>query len=192
MKKIFSFAVIVLLSFLFANTNTFAQGKKYVGIGFNMAIPMGNFSDAAGVGIGGTASFEMQFTPNITGIATAGYLSFGGKDFSGPGYSFSYSYSDVPIMAGIKYYFTPGVPFYGIGQIGLQFFNSNYEYSSSVAPYLLPITSGSESSTEFALAIGAGYEIPVGVNGTVDISGAFNIISDLNYLGIRAAYRFGL
>jgi opacity protein-like surface antigen len=190
MKKLSSFALIVLLSFTL--TNTFAQGKNYLGIGANLALPMGSFSDVAGVGIGGTASFEMEFTPNITGIATAGYLSFGGKDFSGPDYSYSYGYSDIPIMAGIKYYFTPGVPFYGIGQIGFQIFNSNYDYQSTIPGYEFSFSGSSESSTEFAFAIGAGYEIPAGANGVIDITGTFNIISNLNYLGARVAYRFGI
>ena len=78
MKKMLSFAVILLVAF--AMNNTFAQGKNHVSIGANLALPMGSFSDFAGVGIGGTATFEMGFTPNITGIATAGYISYGGKD----------------------------------------------------------------------------------------------------------------
>lgn len=180
MKKMLSFAVILLLSF--AMTNTFAQGKNYLGIGANLAFPMGSFGDAAGTGFGGSVSFEMNFTPNITGIATAGYLKFGGQDF---GY-FSYDYDAIPIMAGIKYYFTPATPFYAIGQIGFQIFNANASYTG---PYGFDV---SGSSTNFGLALGAGYEIPVGPNGAIDVTGTFNIVSDLNYVGIRAAYRFGI
>lgn len=182
MKKLLSLVVIILLSF--AMTNTFAQGKNYLGIGANVALPMGTFGDIAGTGFGGSASFEMGFTPNITGIVTAGYLKFGGQDF---GY-FSYDYDAIPIMAGIKYYFAPATPFYAIGQIGFQIFNANATYSG-------PFSYGfdvSGSSTEFGIALGAGYEIPVGTSGAVDVTGTFNIVSDLNYIGIRAAYRFAL
>lgn len=180
MKKLFS--IVVLLVFAFSLNNTMAQGKNHLGIGLNLALPMGAFGDAAGMGFGGTISYEMDFTPNITGIASAGYLKFGGKDFG----FFSYDYSDIPIMAGIKYYFTPATPFYGIAQIGFQIFNANASYSG---PYGFDV---SGSSTEFAFSIGAGYEIPVGLNGAVDLTGTFNLISDLNYIGIRAAYRFGI
>jgi len=180
MKKLLSFVVIILLSF--AMSSTFGQGKNYIGIGANLALPMGTFGDAAGMGFGGSASFEMEFTPNITGIASAGYLKFGGKDFG----FFSYDYDAIPIMAGIKYYFTPANPFYAIGQIGFQIFNANASYTG---PFGFDV---SGSSTEFAFAIGAGYEVPVGTNGAIDLTGTFNIVSDLNYIGIRAAYRFGL
>ncbi len=185
MKKLLSFAVILV--FAFAVNNTIAQGKNYLGIGANLALPMGSFGDVAGVGIGGTVSFEMEFTPNITGIASAGYLAFGGEDFTGPDYSWSYSYSDIPIMAGIKYYFTPGVPFYAIGQIGFQMFDSHYEATGFGYDY-----SGSGTSTEFAFSIGAGYEVPIGKNAALDLTGTFNLVSDLNYLGARVAYRFGI
>lgn len=180
MKKML--LVLVILAFAFSMNTTFAQGKNYLGIGANLALPMGSFGDAAGMGFGGSASFEMTFTPNITGIVTAGYLKFGGKDFG----FFSYDYSDIPIMAGIKYYFTPGIPFYAIGQIGFNFFNANASYTG---PFGISATS---SSTEFGLGLGVGYEVPVGMNGAIDLTGMFNIISDLNYIGIRAAYRFGI
>lgn len=180
MKKLLS--VLVILAFSFAMNNTFAQGKNYLGIGANLAIPMGSFGDAAGMGFGGSASFEMSFTPNITGIVTAGYLKFSGKDFG----FFSYDYDAIPIMAGIKYYFTPATPFYAIGQIGFQIFNANATYSG---PFGFDV---SGSSTEFGLGLGVGYEVPVGMSGAIDLTGMFNIVSDLNYVGIRAAYRFGI
>jgi opacity protein-like surface antigen len=152
---------------------------------------LGSFGDVAGVGFGGTASFEMEFTPNITGIASVGYLSFGGKDFTTPYYNYSYGYTDVPVMAGVKYYCTPGIPFYGIRQIGFQIFNNNYSSTVTVPGYYNGV-SVSASSNEFAFAVGAGYEIPVGLKGALDVTGTFNLISNLNYIGARVAYRFGI
>ncbi|HEY6906956.1 MAG TPA: outer membrane beta-barrel protein [Ignavibacteriaceae bacterium] len=190
MKKLFS--IVVLLVFAFSMNSTMAQGKNYLGIGANLALPLGTFGDVAGVGFGGTVSFEMEFTPNITGIASAGYLSFGGKDFTSPYYSYSWGYSDIPIMAGVKYYFTPSTPFYGIAQIGFQIFDGHYKITSTVPGYENFYSGSAGSSTEFGFAIGAGYEIPVGLKGAIDLTGTFNLVSDLNYIGVRAAYRFGI
>ena len=190
MKKMLS--IVVILIFAFSMSNTFAQGKNHVSIGANIALPMGTFGDLAGVGIGGTATFEMGFTPNITGVATAGYISFGGKDFTDVYYSYSYGYSVIPIMVGAKYYFTPGVPFYGIAQIGFQIFNANYSSTVNVPGYYNFSGSASGSSTEFAFAVGAGYEIPVGTSGAIDVTGTFNLVSNLNYIGARVGYRFSL
>lgn len=192
MKKMLFF--LVILAFAFSMNTTFAQGKNHLGIGANLALPIGStFSDQAGIGFGGTASFEMEFTPNITGIATAGYISFGGKDISGPGFTASYGFSDIPILAGIKYYFTPGMPFYGIGQVGLHFLNSNYSVSYSIPGFQYSASGTGGSTSEFGLGAGVGYEIPVGLKGAIDVSGMIHIVSSsFTHIGVRAAYRFGI
>ena len=70
MKKLLTVLVIIF----FAAGFNLAQHKNHLGIGVNVSLPMGSFSDAAGVGFGGTVSYEMGFTPNITGIVSAGYI----------------------------------------------------------------------------------------------------------------------
>ncbi len=192
MKKML--LVLVILAFTLSMNNTFAQGKNYLGIGANLAIPMGSdFSNVAGIGIGGTASFEMEFTPNITGIGTAGYISYGGKDINEFDFTASYGYSDIPILVGIKYYFTPGMPFYGIGQVGLHFLNSNYSASSTIPGFQYSISGSTGSTSEFGLGVGVGYEIPVSLKSAIDVSGMIHIVSgSFTHIGIRAAYRFGI
>jgi opacity protein-like surface antigen len=95
-------------------------------------------------------------------------------------------------MVGAKYYFTPGVPFYGIAQIGFQIFNANASSTTNVPGFGGFNVSASGSSTEFAFAVGAGYEIPVGTSGAIDVTGTFNLVSNLNYIGARVGYRFSL
>ena len=115
------------------------------------------------------------------------------KIFNEGYFTASYGYSDIPILAGIKYYFTPGMPFYAIGQIGLHIFNANYSASSTYPGYTYDFSGSSGSSTEFGLGLGAGYEIPVGMSGAVDVSGMIHIVSSsLTHIGVRAAYRFGI
>ena len=79
-----------------------------------------DFGDVAGTGFGGTAQFEMQFMPQLLGTATAGYITWGGKDFR---LHSSYSYSAIPILVGAKYYFMPTGGFYGHGSIRIYFFS---------------------------------------------------------------------
>ncbi len=187
MKKLLTVLVVTI----FAAGFGFAQPKNHIGIGLNLSLPMGTFGDNAGIGIGGTVSYEMGFTPNITGIVSAGYIKYGGKDITTPYYTLSYGYSDIPIMVGAKYYFTPKNPLYAIAQIGFQIFNANATSSSTVPGYSYTF-SASGSSTEFAFAVGAGYEIPIGPKNAIDVTGTFNLISNLNYIGARVAYRFGM
>jgi opacity protein-like surface antigen len=118
-------------------------------------------------------------------------MKWGGKDL--PGGS-SYSYSTVPILVGAKYYLVPMVPFYAMANLGLTIISWSYDSPSITVPYYGTVGGGSTSfsSSEFTFAIGGGYEIPLTPSITLDVSAAFNIISNSNYLGVKAGVLFPL
>jgi hypothetical protein len=185
MKKLLSvfFAVILFAGLLSA------QGKKSLGVGVNVALPMSSFGDVAGTGFGGTAVFEMEFAPQIVGTGTAGYISWGGKDFGG----YSYSYSAIPILVGVKYFFMPAGGIYANGQLGFYLFSADVDVPTVSVPGLFTVGgSTSSSSTEFALALGAGYEIPISPTLKADIGASYIIISDFGHIGIRGGVKFGI
>ncbi len=93
-----------------------------IGAGLVVSLPMGSFGDAANMGVGGTAAFELNFAPQISGVGQLGYISYGTD-------SKNTSFSTVPLLVGIKYYVVPGTDFYGIGQLGLNFFSTSTENS---------------------------------------------------------------
>ncbi|QQS36496.1 MAG: hypothetical protein IPM56_00660 [Ignavibacteriales bacterium] len=181
MKKM----LLVLITVLCVAGFTSAQNKMYAGVGLNVALPMGSFGDVAGTGFGGTGTFEMQFTPQLLGTGTVGYISWGGKDFG----FFSYSYSAIPILVGAKYYFMPNSGFYGHGQLGFYMFSIDVENKQPIAGFNFD-TGG--SSTEFAICFGAGYELPLSKTVMGDLGVSYNIISEAGHIGIRAGVKFGL
>lgn len=184
MKKILT---VIFSIILLAGLNI-AQSKMALGLGVNVALPMGNFGDFAGTGFGGTAVFEMEFAPQLNGSVTAGYITWGGKDVNTGFGNYSYSYSAIPILIGAKYYFMPAGGFYGHGQLGFYLFSVDVEVPTGTG---FGFDVGG-SSTEFAISVGAGYEIPVGTNTMVDLGAAYIIISDLGHVGIRGGVKFGL
>lgn len=177
MKKLLTvlFAIILFAGY------TNAQKDMSLGAGVIVSLPMGDFGDAANTGFGGTASFEMDLIPQLVGVGQAGYITWG-TDVD------EVSFSAIPILVGVKYFFVPGIGFYGIGQLGLTIF------SADTPEIVTPIGTfgGSESSTEFTFGIGAGYEIPVAPNVALDFTGGFNLISDANNIQLRAGAKFGL
>ena len=189
MKKVL---VTIVALFLFVGISQ-AQNKMYLNIGGNVALPMGTFGDYAGTGFGGTAQFEMQFTPQLLGTATAGYITWGGKDFSTLGTKYSYTYSAIPILVGVKYFFMPSGGFYGQAQLGLYRFSWDYD-TDPVVIKGITVHGGSlsASSSEFTFAFGPGYEIPLSPKVLLDVSAAYIVISDLGHIGIRAGVKFGL
>lgn len=178
MKTFLSILFALFISAGFLN----AQSKMAAGAGLVVSFPMGDFGDAANTGFGGTAIFELSFMPQLVGVANIGYISYGTD-------ADELDFSSVPLLFGVKYFFVPGVGFYGVGQLGFNFFSSSVDVPS------VPGFSGgsaSATSTEFTFVIGAGYQLPVGSNVYLDFNGTFNLISDFNNAQIWAGAKFGL
>lgn len=178
MKNFLSILFALLISLGTLN----AQSKIAAGAGLVVSFPMGDFGDAANTGFGGTAVFELAFTPQLVGVGQIGYVVYGTE-------SDAVDFSTVPLLAGVKYFFVPASGFYGIGEIGLNFFSTTVEI-----PTILGFGGGSvsETSTEFTFVVGAGYELPVSPNFSLDFSGTFNLISDFNNVQLRAGGKLGL
>jgi hypothetical protein len=161
-----------------------AQKKITMSAGGSLALPMGDFGNVVGVGFGATVGGEMPLTDKIIGTATLGYLMWGGKELDLGLGKITTDFSSIPILVGAKYYFNKG--FYGIGQLGFHMFTITAK--STITFFGSTSTAeASESTTEFTIGIGGGYEI-----GNLDLSAAYYLIKDANYLGARVAYRFGL
>jgi len=165
---------------------TKAQSKMAVGAGLVVSLPMGDFADLANTGFGGTAAFELKFQPQLVGVGQIGYISYGTE-------SEAYSFSSVPFLVGVKYFFQPGSGFYGIGKLGLNFFSTTIDipsydfFGSSFGG-----GSTSASSTEFTFAVGAGYEMPISKNLFLDVAGTFNLLSDFSNIQLRVGVKTGI
>lgn len=93
----FAFAALVM----FTAGSAFAQKGEFSG-GLELGLPMGNFGDAANIGIGASARYEAPIQDKLNWTGNLGYLHFGSK---GSGSGVSASYGMIPIQGGIKYYF---------------------------------------------------------------------------------------
>lgn len=183
--KILIASLLIIFSYgNFAN----AQNKMSIGAGVVVALPVGGFGDVAGTGFGGTAAFEIGFLPNLTGIGQIGYISWGGKEHAG----YSYGYSAVPLTFGAKYFFLPGSGLYGTASLGFHFFSANAEVPSVSFGGQTFGGSVSGTTTDFTFVFGAGYEVPINSNFTLDFTGGFNLISSSNYLTVRAGGKMAL
>jgi hypothetical protein len=143
--------------------------------GLELGVPIGDFSKGANVGFGASVRYDKEIKEQLNWTASIGYLSYGLKGSSGvTGHT-----SMIPIMAGIKYYFSEANSgFYGGADIGFVPITVSVDVSG--------FGSSSASETRFAFAPGVGYRM-----GQFDFAARFNIISDFNAFGIRAAYVFG-
>lgn len=164
--------LLVLVFSFFAVTGALAQFS----LGFDLQLPMGTFGDAYNMGLGGTVRYDAAINDNLSWTASAGYISYGGKNLPS---GYSSTISMIPIVGGIKYYFTESnAGFYGAADIGFFITSASYDIPG--------FGSGSTSETKFGLTPGVGYRF-----GQFDVSGRYNIVGDFNNVGFRIAYFFG-
>src|SRR3982751_3960102 len=105
MKK-FAFLSITLLAITVANsqdnysTRSSSTAKRFIwSIGINPSIPLGEFNDYSGFGLGG--NIQGEYKPGKAGITlNFGYIDYFGKTTNGVSYS---DFKYWPLMGGLKY-----------------------------------------------------------------------------------------
>lgn len=146
MKKV-SIVIMGIIA-LIATSQVKAQGDMKIGASLGIMLPMGDFGDAAKMGIGGMAEYKYMVAENVAIGANLGYYSFGMKDYDDG------SYSIMPIVATGEYLFKPGEklnPYVG-ANLGI------YNFKTSVT---LMNIDASTSVTKFGFApvLGILYEL---------------------------------
>ena len=136
----------------------------FIGADALIDLPVGNFSNAAGIGFGALGRYEYVLNPQLNLTGRLGFIYFLTKSNAG----FDYKYWTIPILVGVKYTVIPNL--YVAGEIGL--FNSHF--SANIGG---PFGNVSSSSTDFGLTLGAGYRL-----GLIDLRAALQII-DLGNAG---------
>lgn len=173
-----------------------AQDSR-VSAGLELALPMGDFGDAAGIGFGATLGFELPVGDNLGLIAQAGYINFSAKDIEvdlgplGTATVEGVSTGAIPIQVGAKYYFTE---------------NQEGAYLGVLTGVHLLSAEGSDGNTSFGVGpllgfhvtenidIAVRYQLLFDKTETVVISGSSITTEEEtvtnSYLGLRAAYVF--
>ncbi|MGE5681575.1 MAG: acyloxyacyl hydrolase [Bacillota bacterium] len=182
MKRLLFIVFILIIAIDLTNAQqvyTYQEPSSNTGVGLQagVAIPTGNFGDAASLGIGGEGTFEYRFTPQLGLDVSLGFYSWGSKNDLPPGYDFSIA--DIPLLVGARYLLMAGDfhPYAGAA-LGIHFLNTK-----TTTPLV-----GDESTndTKFGFAPMAGIRLHMPPNLDLDLNLKYNIISDANYLTIVA------
>ncbi|MBX2981948.1 MAG: outer membrane beta-barrel protein [Flavobacteriales bacterium] len=193
MKKI----TLGLAAFAFAG-GLMAQSNQ-ISLGVDLAMPLGDFGDAYGLGVGPTAGFELPIGDNLGVTLQVSYDILMPKSEVK---DFIKSASMLPAQLGLKYYFQDQQEgFYGHAQLGIHSVSTKSEEITTPGVPALGIPdrvtpSQTTSSTNFSWAIGVGYQLE-----KLDLGLRYNSISPdsdvdgakaSSYIGLRVAYLISL
>lgn len=178
MRKIFTTALI-LCTLLALNVSAQDKGFHTINAGVELGLPIGNFGNAYGIGFGATGKALYGITEQGDLTGTLGYIHFGMKN---TGASMTGSMGMIPIMFGYRHDFG-GI--YGEPQLGLMIVKSKINFDGmggGMAGF-----GGSASSSKVSVGLGGGYMF-----GDWDLGARFQIVDNLNFIGIRVGYNFAL
>lgn len=159
MKKLLS------LVLLFAALSATAQKNLKFSIGAEFASATGNLNKVYSFGIGATAQVDYIITNDVAVTANTGVIELVGRKIGGTNLKYRSS-AVIPLLVGIKYYFTPAV--YGSGQIGTSIFSSGngtvftyvpgigYKFNNKIDA-LFKYTGYSSSGGTFGVRIGYSF-----------------------------------
>lgn len=176
MKKL----ILVLFITVFAVSFVQAQGKIAIGANGGVFLPMGDFGDGYDMGFGGNAIFVYHLQPNLDITGSAGYQTWSGKNAD-------YTFSSIPVLAGIRYFFGKGkfLPYVN-GELGMHFVT--VDVPAIVIPGFGTVGGGSSSDSFFGFGAGGGFLYEIGNKLNLDVNAKFNSISSeggsSNYINI--------
>jgi hypothetical protein len=162
-KAIFAFAIAVASFAASAQT----ASKTQFGGGLRLGLPVGSFGDFHSFGIGAELQAEHRFSPNVSGVVSAGYTRFIGKEFLGERIE---GVGLIPILAGIRVY--PAPNFFIGGKVGYGILTAEGE---------------SEGAFNYEPQIGYNaqkFQLALGYNGLSEEG------STLGHLGLTAIFKF--
>lgn len=188
MKKVLLFLIlsICIVGTTQAKGNQMAAGGNVV-----LAIPMGTFGDAVGIGFGATGTFMFRVAKQIDLTGTIGYLRFGYDNVDG-------SLTSIPLLFGGRYYFMPGkVQPYAAAEFGFHFTSSSFDIpSQTIGGFTFGGGSQSASSTDFGFGFGGGVLIAISKNVNLDGGLQYNLVTTTGnssgYISFEIGAAFGL
>ncbi len=169
--------VVTMLSVLLAvpAAGLDAQQKQWYVQGV-FALPLGDFTNVADLGLGGGAGLSVAYGPQWSFRGEASYIWFRTKDIPGGDASASL----VPLNA-LALYQLQHSQAYLMGGLGVVFASGSASYSIGNEG-----DSYSDTSTKVGLILGVGYVL----NPKFDLGVRFNVAGDANHFSLNLAYGF--
>lgn len=174
------FWILCAFVFFLVFSQAEAQHPMHIGGEVGLQLPTGDFGDAANAGFGISGIFQYYLQPGLVIGGTIGYQSWG-SDVDGV------SFSNIPIMALLNYYFTAqGMkPFIGV-ELGLNASSSEIKFFG---------ISQSNSETNLGFSVLGGIETVLNEDLNLRVNAKYNIIfgdENTTFFGINAGLMYKL
>ena len=163
MKKIILAFLITVTAF---SVNAQKNNNVKFSLGAELGVPTGNLNTLYSVAIGVTAQADIKIDKDVALTFNTGVIQYVGKKIRNTDFKYR-SETLIPLLVGIKYYFTPMV--YGSGQLGTS------------------ISTAQNGGSTFTYIPGVGYKFDEKLDLLVKYTG---YSGDGGAFGVRLGYTF--
>ena len=163
MKKIILAFLITVTAF---SVNAQKNNNVKFSLGAELGVPTGNLNTLYSVAIGATAQADIKIDKDAALTFNTGIIQYVGKKIRNTDFKYR-SEALIPLLVGIKYYFTPMV--YGSGQLGTS------------------ISTAQNGGSTFTYIPGVGYKFDEKLDLLVKYTG---YSGDGGAFGVRLGYTF--
>jgi hypothetical protein len=115
---------------------------KVIGVDGAAVLPVGDWGDGAGIGVGALGRLDIPVLPKLTVTVRAGLVYHMPKDVMGT----DVSTMEIPVLGGVRYAFRPNL--YGASELGLVWIRTSLDGGGM---------SQSDSNTELGMSLAGGW-----------------------------------
>ena len=169
MKKLIVFMCVIILSAV-----TYSQNKLSAGLGYDVALPMGDFLDLAKTGHSWTLFGEYRLNPKYSVQLISGYTIFPAniEDIGYQGQVISFTIKSIPLKGAVKYFFYD--EFFALGEVGVNFINLTANFQNA---YGDESNESSDYQTKFTAGAGIGFAFNLSEQALINITSKYNYVS---------------
>ncbi len=168
MKKLIIMCLIIISAF------TYSQNKISVGLGYDAALPMGDFLDIAKTGHSWTLFGEYRLNPKYSLQLISGYTIFPAniEDIGYQGQVINFTIKSIPLKGAVKYFIYD--EFFALGEIGVNFINLTANFQNA---YGDESDKSSEYQAKFTAGAGIGFAFKLSEQSLLNITSKYNYVS---------------
>ena len=169
MKKLIVFMCVIILSVV-----TYSQNKLSAGLGYDVALPMGDFLDLAKTGHSWTLFGEYRLNPKYSVQLISGYTIFPAniEDIGYQGQVISFTIKSIPLKGAVKYFFYD--EFFALGEVGVNFINLTANFQNA---YCDESNESSYYQTKFTAGACIGFAFNLSEQALINITSKYNYVS---------------
>ena len=171
--------IIVTLACFFLS-NVYSQYKFNIGGSFNIGFPVGDFSNIAKTGIGGSINSEYQFSDNISATLAVYYCSYPSKvpKIAIGGSTYDFSIDAIPVIAGVRYYINNSI---------FSTIEAGAHFTRVSADVYLGNNLSTDYELKYGIGAGVGYRISLAETSVLEFTGVYQYVeNNLSSISLRA------